>query len=54
MVTDSEFAIAGDTANNPTKLVTVETGLDVRVPLFVNVGDTIRVKTGDGSYVTRV
>ncbi len=53
-VTESEFAIAGDTANNPTKLVTVETGLDVRVPLFVNVGDTIRVKTGDGSYVTRV
>lgn len=53
-VTDSEVAIAGDTANNPTKLVTVETGLQVRVPLFVDVGDTIRVKTGDGSYVTRV
>ncbi len=53
-VVDSEVAIAGDTANNPTKLVTVETGLEVRVPLFVNVGDVIRVKTGDGSYVTRV
>jgi elongation factor P len=53
-VTDTEMAIAGDTANNPTKRVTVETGLDVKVPMFVNVGDTIRVKTEDGSYVTRV
>lgn len=53
-VVDSEMAVAGDTANNPTKKVTVETGLEVRVPMFVNVGDTIRVKTEDGSYVTRV
>ena len=53
-VTDSEMAVAGDTANNPTKRVTVETGLDVKVPMFVNVGDTIRVKTEDSSYVTRV
>lgn len=53
-VTDSEMAVAGDTANNPTKRVTVETGLEVKVPMFVNVGDTIRVKTEDGSYVTRV
>ncbi|HLV36374.1 MAG TPA: elongation factor P [Spirillospora sp.] len=53
-VIDSEVAVAGDTANNPTKRVTVESGLEVKVPLFVNVGDTIRVKTEDGSYVTRV
>ncbi len=53
-VTDSEMAVAGDTANSPTKRVTVETGLEVRVPMFVNVGDTIRVKTEDGTYVTRV
>lgn len=53
-VIDSEMAVAGDTANNPTKRVTVETGLEVRVPMFVNVGDTIRVKTEDKSYVTRV
>jgi elongation factor P len=53
-VTDAEMAVAGDTANNPTKRVTVESGLEVRVPMFVNVGDTIRVKTEDGSYVTRV
>jgi elongation factor P len=53
-VTDSEMADAGDTANNPTKKVTTETGLEVRVPMFVNVGDTIRIKTEDASYVTRV
>jgi elongation factor P len=34
--------------------VTVETGLQVTTPLFVNVGDTIRVDTRDGSYLTRV
>lgn len=54
LVTESEVAVAGDTANNPTKRVTVETGLEVKVPMFVNEGDTIRVKTEDGSYVTRV
>lgn len=53
-VVDAEMAIAGDTANNPTKKVTTETGLEVKVPLFVNVGDTIRINTADGSYITRV
>ena len=53
-VTESEMAVAGDTANNPTKRVTVESGLEVKVPMFINVGDTIRVKSEDGSYVTRV
>lgn len=53
-VAESEMAVAGDTANNPTKKVTTETGLEVKVPMFVNVGDTIRVKTEDSSYVTRV
>lgn len=53
-VVDSEIAVAGDTANNPQKKVTVETGLVVQVPLFVNVGDTIRVNTDDGTYITRV
>jgi elongation factor P len=53
-VTESEAAIAGDTANNPTKKVTVETGLQVTVPMFVEVGDKIRVRTEDGSYITRV
>lgn len=50
----SEMGAAGDTANNPTKKVTLETGLEVNVPLFINEGDTIRIKVEDGSYVTRV
>jgi len=53
-VVESEMAIAGDTANNPTKKVTTETGLNVKVPMFVSVGDTIRINTTDSSYITRV
>ncbi len=53
-VTESEMAIAGDTATGATKKVVTETGLKVTVPLFVNVGDKIRVDTRDGSYITRV
>jgi elongation factor P len=53
-VTEAEMAVAGDTATGATKKVIVETGLQVTVPLFVNVGDVIRVDTRDGSYVTRV
>jgi len=37
-----------------TKKVRTSTGLEVTVPLFVNEGDTIRVNTDDGSYITRV
>ena len=50
----AEAAIAGDTANAPTKQVEVQTGLRVQAPMFVSEGDTIRVDTRDGSYVTRV
>lgn len=53
-VAEAENAVAGDRANNPTKKVTTETGLVVTVPMFVNEGDTIRVKTEDGSYQTRL
>ena len=53
-VVDAPMALAGDTATGATKQVTVESGLKVTVPLFVNDGDTIRVDTRDGSYVTRV
>ena len=54
LVAESEIAVAGDTANNPTKKVTTETGLVVTVPMFVKAGDIIRIRTEDGSYVTRV
>ncbi|MBN2304573.1 MAG: elongation factor P [Anaerolineae bacterium] len=53
-ITDAEMAVAGNTATGATKKVITETGLTVTVPLFVNVGDVIRVDTRDGSYVTRV
>lgn len=53
-VTESEMAVAGDTATGATKKVTVETGLKVTVPLFVTVGDVIKVRTEDNAYITRV
>jgi elongation factor P len=53
-VVEAELAVAGDTATGATKQVTLETGLKVSVPLFVNVGDVIRVDTRSGSYITRV
>jgi elongation factor P len=53
-VTGSELAVAGDTATGAQKRVTLETGLSVQVPLFVKEGDTIRVDTRTGEYLTRV
>lgn len=53
-VVETEMAIAGDTASGATKEVVTETGLKVRTPLFVEVGDVIRVDTRSNEYVTRV
>jgi elongation factor P len=53
-VTEAATAVRGDTATGVTKKVIVETGIGVDVPYFVNSGDTIRVDTRNGSYVTRV
>ncbi len=53
-VVDAEAAVAGDTATGATKLVTTETGLQVRTPLFVEVGNRIKVNTIEGNYITRV
>ena len=53
-VVEAEMSVRGDTATGVTKRVTTETGLEVQVPNFVEVGDVIRVDTRDGSYVTRV
>ncbi|NPV66934.1 MAG: elongation factor P [Anaerolineae bacterium] len=52
-VVDSEVAVAGDTATGATKKVTTQTGLQVVVPLFVEVGDKIKVNTETGAYITR-
>ncbi|MBU6255972.1 MAG: elongation factor P [Chloroflexi bacterium] len=53
-VTETDPGFAGDTATGARKPATVETGLVVQVPLFVNVGDVIRVDTRTGEYQTRV
>ncbi|MBR5324353.1 MAG: elongation factor P [Muribaculaceae bacterium] len=53
-VTYTEPGIKGDTATNTLKPATVETGAEVRVPLFINTGDKIRVDTRTGEYVERV
>ena len=53
-VTYTEPGIKGDTATNTLKPATVETGAEVRVPLFINEGEIIEVNTTDGSYVGRI
>ena len=53
-VTYSEPGIKGDTATNTMKPATLETGAEIRVPLFINEGEMIRVDTRDGSYSERV
>ncbi len=52
-VTYTEPGIKGDTATGSTKPATTETGLIVQVPLFINIGDLIRVNTTTGEYVER-
>ncbi len=54
LVTRASVAVKGDTATGVTKRVTVETGVEVDVPIFVNEGDKIRVDTRTGAYITRV
>ncbi len=53
-ITYTEPGLKGDTATNTLKPATVETGAEIRVPLFCNVGDKVRINTSDGSYVERV
>jgi elongation factor P len=53
-VVEAENAVAGDTATGATKEIVTETGVRVRTPLFVNIGDVIRVDTRTGEYITRV
>jgi elongation factor P len=53
-VSETEPGFAGDTAQGARKNATLETGLVVQVPLFVEVGDTLRIDTRTGEYQTRV
>lgn len=52
-VVDAPPGFAGDTASGATKEVTLETGLKLQVPLFIQDGDVLRIDTRDGRYVTR-
>ena len=52
-VTYTEPGIKGDTATNTLKPATLETGAEVRVPLFINIGDKVKVDTLEGKYMER-
>ena len=52
-VVETEPGVKGDTVSNVTKPARLETGATVSVPLFVNVGDRIRVDTREGRYIAR-
>jgi len=53
-VTYTEPGVRGDTATNVTKPATVETGAEVKVPIFINQGDLIKIDTRTGDYIERV
>jgi elongation factor P len=53
-VTETEPGIKGDRVSGAMKAATLETGVSVQVPLFVEQGDTVRVDTRTGEYLTRV
>ena len=54
LITHSEPGIKGDTATNSLKPATLETGVEIRVPLFIDEGELVLVDTRDGSYLQRV
>ena len=53
-ITYTEPAVKGDTSTSALKNATVETGAEIKVPLFINIGDKVKVDTGSGAYVERV
>ena len=52
-VTETDPGFKGDTATNATKPATLETGAEIRVPLFINQGDHVRIDTRTGEYMER-
>ena len=52
-VTETEPGLRGDTATNVTKPATLETGAEIKVPLFINPGDKIKIDTRTGEYLER-
>ena len=53
VVTQTDPGFAGNTATNATKPATVETGAEVKVPLFISEGDKIKIDTRSGEYLER-
>ena len=53
LVTETEPGVRGDTATNVTKPATLETGAVIKVPIFINEGDLLRVDTRTGEYLER-
>lgn len=52
-VTETDPGFKGDTATNATKPATLETGAEIKVPLFIEIGDVIRIDTRTGEYMER-
>ncbi|HKM32625.1 MAG TPA: elongation factor P [Oscillospiraceae bacterium] len=52
-ITETDPGFKGDTATNATKPATLETGSQIRVPLFIDIGDVIRIDTRSGEYMER-
>lgn len=53
-VTYTEPGIKGNTATNASKPATVETGASIQVPLFIEVGDKVKIDTEKGAYMERI
>ena len=53
-VTETEPGFKGDTATGASKSATVETGAEIRVPLFIEIGDVLKIDTRTGEYIERV
>src|SRR5690606_15013652 len=53
-ITYTEPAVKGDTSTNAMKNATVSTGVEIKVPLFINQGDKVKVDTRTGEYIERV
>ena len=52
-VTDTEPGFKGDTATGASKPATLETGAQIKVPLFINIGDKLKIDTRTGEYLAR-
>ncbi len=53
-ITYTEHAVKGDTSTNALKSATLETGVEIKVPMFINLGDKVKVDTRTGDYIERV